>query len=99
MHISNPPKGRGSVQHRWSDPLAAHGRCRARNDMAATQRRYRVDNDRGDSPSPILYISRARLGLVLQLAAAGYPLDVCKVAAVARDVLLSQSARGGMTRC
>ena len=26
-------------------------------------------------------------------------MDACKVAAVARDVLLSQSARGGMTRC
>ena len=28
-----------------------------------------------------------------------YRLDTCKVAAVARDVLLSESARGGMTRC
>jgi hypothetical protein len=26
-------------------------------------------------------------------------LDACKVAAIGRDVLLSQSARGGMTRC
>jgi len=27
------------------------------------------------------------------------PLEVYKVAAIARDVLLSESARGGMTRC
>ena len=28
-----------------------------------------------------------------------YCLSTCRVAAVARDVLLSKSARGGMTRC
>ena len=58
-----------------------------------------VDNDRGDSPSS--YISRARSGLVLrcQEVPPRYRLNTCKVAAVARGLLLSQSARGGMTRC
>ena len=56
-----------------------------------------VDNDRGDSPSPY----RAR---VLRAGAPELPpgtpwMQPCKVAAIGRDVLLSQSARGGMTRC
>ena len=45
------------------------------------------------------HIGRARLGLVRNRCLHSHRLDVCKVAAVARDVLLSQSARGGMTRC
>ena len=55
-----------------------------------------VDNDRGDSPSS--YRARA-----LMAGAQEVPRDTClttcKVAAVARGLLLSQSARGGMTRC
>ena len=59
-----------------------------------------IDNDRGDSPSS--YRVRA-----LRAGAAGgapeisprYFLNTCKVAAVARGLLLSQSARGRMTRC
>ena len=48
--------GRPTATHhygyRHSTPQAAHGRCRARNDMAATQVNVViVDNDRGDSPS------------------------------------------------
>ena len=58
--------------------------------------------DRGDSPSA--HIARARLGLVLNYWCSGagvprYRLNTCKVTAVARDLLLSQSERGGMTRC
>ena len=60
-----------------------------------------VDNDRGDSPSP--YRARVRLRLTLRLVLQSclrvYPLDACKVAAIGRDLLLSQSARSGMTRC
>jgi len=50
------PRGGPTATHhygyRHSTPQAAHGRCRARNDMAATQVNVViVDNDRGDSPS------------------------------------------------
>ena len=50
------------------------------------------------------HIARARLGLVLNYWCSGagvprYRLNTCKVTAVARDLLLSQSERGGMTRC
>ena len=55
-----------------------------------------VDNDRGDSPS---LISRALAQGWCSGGVPRYRLNTCKVAAVARDVLLSQSARGGMTRC
>ena len=57
-----------------------------------------VDNDRGASPSS--YRARA-LGAGAQEVSRGTRncLNTCRVAAVARDVLLSQSARGGMTRC
>ena len=62
--------GRPTATHHHSyrqrTPQAAHGHCRARNYMAATQRRHViVDNDtRGDSPSS--YRARALLGLVLR---------------------------------
>ena len=57
-----------------------------------------VDNDRGASPNS--YRARAlRAGAQQLTGASSYRLDTCKVAAVARDVLLSDSARGGMTRC
>ena len=45
-------------------PQAAHGLCRARNNMAATQRRYRRQRQRWQPE--LIYIYRARLGLVLQ---------------------------------
>ena len=46
------------------------------------------------------HIARARSGLVLRRCPEiRYRLNTCKVAAVARGVLLSQSARSGMTRC
>ena len=59
-----------------------------------------VDNDTGDSPSPYrARVLRAGVGLVLQ-SCLRVPLEcMCKVAAIGRDLLLSQSARGGMTRC
>ena len=44
-------------------------------------------------------ISGARAWGWCATGASSYPLDAYKVAAVARDVLLSESARGGMTRC
>ena len=58
-----------------------------------------VDNDRGDTSRA--HIARACLGLVLQ-SCPRVPLGCmqrCKVAAIGRDLLLSQSARSGMTRC
>jgi len=54
-----------------------------------------VDNDRGNSPSSY----RARAQGWCSGGAPRYRLNTCKVAAVARGLLLSQSARGGMTRC
>ena len=54
-----------------------------------------VDNDRGDSPSS--YRARA-LRAACSGGAPRYRLNTCKVAAVARGLLLSQSARGGMFR-
>ena len=45
-------------------PQAAHGHCRARNDMAATQRRYRRQRQRWVTARA--HIARACLGLVLQ---------------------------------
>ena len=56
-----------------------------------------VDNDRGASPNS--YRAHALRAGAQQSGASSYRLDTCKVAAVARDVLLSDSARGGMTRC
>ena len=56
-----------------------------------------VDNDRGDSPSS--YRARALRAGAQEVRVPRYRLNTCKVAAVARDVLLSQSARGGMTWC
>jgi len=56
-----------------------------------------VDNDRGDSPSS--YIARARLGLVLQSyrrVPLGCMQGGSRCPGRTRDVLLSQSARGGM---
>ena len=55
-----------------------------------------VDNDRGDSPSS--YRARA-LRAVLRRCPEIPPERMLQVAAVARGLLLSQSARGGMTRC
>jgi Mg2+/Co2+ transporter CorB len=53
-----------------------------------------VDNNRGDSPSS--YRARALIGLVLRRCPEiPHEHFTCKVAAVAWDVLLSQSARGG----
>jgi len=52
--LDQATRPRGSPHHhgyRQLTPQAAHGRSRARNDMAATQRVAIVDNDRGDSPS------------------------------------------------
>jgi hypothetical protein len=79
-------------------PSVAHGDCRARNAMAATQRRHGRQRQRGDSRSSY----RARAWCVSQEVPpwlVGHRLGTCKVAAVARNVLLSDSARGGMTRC
>ena len=57
-----------------------------------------VDNDRGDSPSS--YRARVLRAGAPELARGTLPLGyACKVAAIGRDLLLSQSARGGMTRC
>ena len=52
-------------------------------------------DESGDAPP----LSGARAWGWCATGASSYPLDVYKVAAVARDVLLSESARGGMTRC
>ena len=55
-----------------------------------------VDNDRGASPNS--YRARALWGWCAT-GASSHLLDTCKVAAVAWDVKLSDSAGGGMTRC
>eukprot|EP00964_Phaeocystis_antarctica_P132876 scaffold97023_cov48-Phaeocystis_antarctica.AAC.2 len=91
--------GRPTATHhhvcRQRTPRAAHGHCRARNDMAATQSRCGRQRQRCQ---PEL-ISGARASGWCATGASSYRLDTCKVAAVARDVLLSDNARGGMTRC
>ena len=55
-----------------------------------------VDNDRGDSPRP--YRARVFRADAPELPP-GTPWMHARWHAVARDVMLSQSARGGMTRC
>ena len=50
LHQTESQGGRPTATHhhgyRHCTPQAAHGRCRARNDMAATQRRYRRQRQR-----------------------------------------------------
>ena len=85
--------------YRQRTPQAAHGHCvRAAPAMTWLPLNVAIiDNDRGDSPSS--YRAHALRAGAPELPSGTPWMDACKVAAIGRDVLLSQSARGGMTRC
>jgi len=95
--------GRPTATHhhgyRQRTPQAAHGHCvRAAPAMTWLPLNVAIiDNDRGDSPSS--YRAHALRAGAPELPSGTPWMDACKVAAIGRDVLLSQSARGGMTRC
>ena len=80
-------------------PQAAHGHCRARNDMAATQRCYRRQRQSSTEVTARAHIARARLGLVLRRCPEIPPEHMQVGSRCPRDLLLSQSARGGIARC